>query len=94
MPRGGGEHDFWPLGVEIVPGSKTPYLIDRNLLIDFHKVLYRTLVICLLGLESYQVELKTAKQHTNHANWSPSSLYAIGEPRKRLNIAHNRPVLW
>lgn len=45
MPQGGGEHDFWPLGVEIVPGSKTPYLIDRNLLIDFHKVLYRTLVI-------------------------------------------------
>ncbi len=44
MPQGGGEHDFWPLGVEIVPGSKTPYLIDRNLLIDFHKVLYRTLV--------------------------------------------------
>lgn len=45
MPQGGGEHDFWPLGVEIVPGSKTPYLIDRNLLIDFHKVLYRTLVM-------------------------------------------------
>jgi hypothetical protein len=45
MPQGGGEHDFWPLGVEIVPGSKTPYLIDRNLLIDFHKVLYRTLVV-------------------------------------------------
>jgi hypothetical protein len=50
MPQGGGEHDFWPLGVEIVPGSKTPYLIDRNLLIDFHKVLYRTLVQSDIGV--------------------------------------------
>jgi hypothetical protein len=53
MPQGGGEHDFWPLGVEIVPGSKTPYLIDRNLLIDFHKVLYRTLVNSKMVSASY-----------------------------------------